>query len=127
MKPQLSLAPRSEAPENVPTLSERATQNPTPVSITIRTRPMLPLAYKYTNGYRHIAACITHPRDIHVALFLTRFLKFSQDFRTSKPKRSKRLFHMSCPTLPFFSIRDRTIGVGLCDNLANEQIKVSFY
>ena len=34
---------------------------------------------------------------------------------------------MSCPTLPFFSIGDRTIGVGLCDNLANEQIKVSFY
>ena len=33
---------------------------------------------------------------------------------------------MSCPTLPFFSVRDRTIGVGLCDNLANEQIKVSF-
>ena len=33
---------------------------------------------------------------------------------------------MSCPILPFFSIRDRTIGVGLCDNLANEQIKVSF-
>ena len=31
---------------------------------------------------------------------------------------------MSCPTLPFFSVRDRTIGVGLCDNLANEQIKV---
>ena len=31
------------------------------------------------------------------------------------------------PTLPFFSIRDRTIGVGPCDNLANEQIKVSFY
>ena len=21
---------------------------------------------------------------------------------------------MSCPTLPFFSVRDRTIGVGLC-------------
>ena len=34
---------------------------------------------------------------------------------------------MSCPTLPFFSVRDRTIGVGLCDNLAKEQIKVSFY
>jgi len=34
---------------------------------------------------------------------------------------------MSCPTLPFFSVRDRTIGVGLCYNLANEQIKVSFY
>ena len=33
---------------------------------------------------------------------------------------------MSCPTLPFFSAGDRTIGVGLCDNLANEQIKVSF-
>ena len=34
---------------------------------------------------------------------------------------------MSCPTLPFFSAGDRTIGVGLCDNLANEQIKVYFY
>ena len=34
---------------------------------------------------------------------------------------------MSCPTLPFFSIGDRTIGVGLCDNLATDRVKVSFY
>ena len=33
---------------------------------------------------------------------------------------------MSCPTLPFFSIGDRTIGVGLCDNLATDRVKVFF-
>ena len=33
---------------------------------------------------------------------------------------------MSCPTLPFFSVRDRTIGVGLCDNLATDRVKISF-
>ena len=52
----LSPVPRLEALV-CPTLSERATQNPTPVSITIRTHPMLPLAYKYTNGIgilRHV-------------------------------------------------------------------------
>ena len=35
---------------------------------------------------------ITHLRGIHVALFMTDNLKFSQDFRMSKPKRSKRLY-----------------------------------
>ena len=31
-------------------------------------------------------------KDIHVALFLTDNLKFSYDFKVSKPKRSKRLY-----------------------------------
>ena len=35
--------------------------------------------------------CITHLWGIYVALFLTNNLKFSYDFRSSKPKRSKRL------------------------------------
>ena len=39
-----------------------------------------------------------HPRGIHVALFLTYNLKFSYDFKMSKPKRSKRL--PICPPLP---------------------------
>ena len=29
---------------------------------------------------------------------------------------------MSCPTLPFFSVRDRTIGVGLCKCKQNKFI-----
>ncbi len=33
---------------------------------------------------------------------------------------------MSCPILPFFSIKDRTAGVGLCENLANDRVKVFF-
>ena len=45
-----------------------------------------PLAVRHSSGMY-----IAHPRGIHVALFLTYNLKFFQDFRTSKPKRSKRL------------------------------------
>lgn len=45
-----------------------------------------PLAVRHSSGMY-----IAHPRGIHAALFLTYNLKFFQDFRTSKPKRSKRL------------------------------------
>lgn len=64
-----------------------------------------PLAVRHNSGIY-----IIHPRGIHVALFLTGYLKFFQDFRTSNPKRSKRLY-MSCPTLP--TLYDKAIyGVG---------------
>ena len=43
---------------------------------------------------RQSEACIYNipTKDIHVALFLTDNLKFSYDFKVSKPKRSKRLY-----------------------------------
>lgn len=66
---------------------------------------------------QHNLVYIIHPRGIHVALFLTGYLKFFQDFRTSNPKRSKRL-NMSCPTLP--TLHNKAIyGVGLCKGNKN--------
>ena len=67
---------------------------------------------------------ITHLRGIHVALFLTEFLKFSYDFRTSKPKRSKRLYICLVPHPPT-SIKG-AIGVRLCKNKKIKPININF-
>ena len=62
--------------------------------ITPQYAPKLPLVQEDTPmANRHNEAClyITHPRGIHRCLVFDLHLKFSQDFRLSKPKRSKRL------------------------------------
>lgn len=64
---------------------------------------------------RHLKYVYNTPKGHSRCFVLDDKLKFSYDFRKSKPKRSKRLFYMSCPTLPFFSVGDRTIGAGRCD------------
>ena len=63
---------------------------------------------------RQSEACIYNipTKDIHVALFLTDNLKFSYDFKVSKPKRSKRLYICLAPRPPMpqraFSAQDDT-------------------
>ena len=53
-------------------------------------------------------------KDIHVALFLTDNLKFSYDFKVSKPKRSKRLYiclvpHPPMPQRALFGVRQHKV------------------
>ena len=45
-----------------------------------------------------VCADIQHPGAFTLLLFLIAICVNVESFRTSKPKRSKRLFHMSCPT-----------------------------
>ena len=62
-------------------------------------------------------------KDIHVALFLTDNLKFSYDFKVSKPKRSKRLYICLVPHPPA-SIKG-VIGVRLCKNKKIKPININ--
>ena len=82
----------SEAPENCPVHRNEQRRSPTPnMYIT-------PHYAKSSNGEdtplatRHsLGRYITHPRGIHRCFVLMNISKLP-DFRTSKPKRSKRLF-----------------------------------
>ena len=77
----------------LPYKSKRATQKPHACMYNnssnagvCRWRMGTPMATQVFEGMY-----ITHLWGIHVALSLTCIMKFFQDFRTSKPKRSKRL------------------------------------
>ena len=55
---------------------------------------------------------ITYPRGTHRCFVFDRYLKFFQDFKKSKPKRSKRLY--LCLSPPETTGKPARFGVGPC-------------